>query len=110
MKLEHSSTSLFNTASAAFMLCILWEVASVVLDSATPWAVVHRTPLSIGLSRQEYWSGSPCPPPGNLPDTEIQPTSLCLLHWRAGPLPLAPPGKPHVYATRAELNVAVETI
>ena len=33
-------------------------------------------PLSMGFSRQEYWSGLPCPPPGDLPDPEIEPVSL----------------------------------
>ena len=42
-----------------------------------------------GFSRQEYWSGLPCPPPGNLPDPETQPLSLCLLPWQVGSLPLA---------------------
>ena len=34
---------------------------------ATPWTVAHQAPLSVGFSRQEYWSGLPCPSPGNLP-------------------------------------------
>ena len=37
-------------------------------DSATLWTVAHQAPLSMGFSRQEYWSGLPCPPPGGLPD------------------------------------------
>ena len=49
---------------------------SVLSDSATPWAVAHQGPLSMGLSWQEYWSGLPCPPPGALPDPGIKPTSL----------------------------------
>ena len=40
------------------------SVALVVSDSATPWAVAHQAPLSMGFSGQEYWSGLPCPPPG----------------------------------------------
>ena len=36
--------------------------------SATPWTVALQAPLSMGFSRQEYWSGLPCPPPGDLPD------------------------------------------
>ena len=43
---------------------------------ATPWTVAHQAPLSIGFSRQEYWSGLPCPPPGGLPHPEIKPASL----------------------------------
>ena len=50
--------------------------------------------LSMGFSRQECWSRLPCPPPGDLPDPGIEPTSLCLLHWQSGSLPLASPGKP----------------
>ena len=34
----------------------------------TLWAVARQTPLSMGFSKQEYWSGLPCPPPGDLPD------------------------------------------
>ena len=36
----------------------------------------HQAPLSMGFSRQEYWSGLPCPPPGDLPDPESEPLSL----------------------------------
>ena len=41
----------------------------------TPWAAAHQAPLSIGLPRQGHWSGLPFPPPGNLPDSGIKPTS-----------------------------------
>ena len=40
---------------------------------ATPWTVARWAPLSMGFSGQEYWSGLPCPPPGDLPDPEIEP-------------------------------------
>ena len=36
---------------------------SVVSDSVTPWTIAHQTPLSMGFSRQEYWSGLPFPSP-----------------------------------------------
>ena len=42
----------------------------------TPWTIVHQVPLSMGFSRKEYWSGLPCPPPGDLPDPGIEPSSL----------------------------------
>ena len=45
----------------------------------TPWTVVHQTPLSMRFSRQEYWSGLPCPPPGIFP---TQGSNLGLLHCR----------------------------
>ena len=55
---------------------------------------IWTTPLSMGFSRQEYWSGLPCPPPRDLSDPGMEFVSLCLLRWQAGSLPLLPPGKP----------------
>ena len=49
----------------------------------TLWTVTHQAPLSMGFSRQEYWSGLPCPPPGDLPNSGIKPVSFSLLHWQA---------------------------
>ena len=43
---------------------------------ATPWTVACQAPLSMGFSRQEYWSGLPCPSPGDLPHPRIEPSSL----------------------------------
>ena len=42
----------------------------------TLWTVAHQAPLSMGFSRQEYCSGLPCPPPGDLPNPGIEPASL----------------------------------
>ena len=39
---------------------------------STPWTVARQAPLSMGFSRQEYWSGVPFPPPGDLPDPGIE--------------------------------------
>ena len=58
---------------------------------ANPWVVVCQTLLSMGFSRQEYWSGLPCPPPGNLPIPGIKPRSPAL---QVNFLPSEPPGKP----------------
>ena len=61
---------------------------------ATLWAVAHQAPLSMGFPRQEYWSGLPLPPLGNLPDPGMEPAALyvsCI--GKVGSLPLAPPGK-----------------
>ena len=49
---------------------------------ATPWTAPCQAPLSMEFSRQEYWSGSPCPPPGDLPHPGWNPGLLCLLHRR----------------------------
>ena len=63
---------------------------SVVSDSVTPWTAALQVPLSMGCSRQGYWSGMPCPPPGDRPDPGIEPGSPAL---QAGSLPSEPPGK-----------------
>ena len=47
-------------------------------DSVDPWTVAHQAPLSMGFSRQEYWSGLPCPLSGSLPDPGIEPRSSTL--------------------------------
>ena len=44
----------------------------------TLWTVVHEAPLSTGFSRQEYWRGLPCPPPGDLPNPRIKTASRVL--------------------------------
>ena len=55
---------------------------------ATLWTVAHHTPLSMEFSRQECWSGSPCSPPGDLPNPGVEPVPLfCLLRWQVGSLP-----------------------
>ena len=58
---------------------------------ATLWTVAHQAPLSMGFSRPEYWSGLPCPPPGDLPNPGTEPMapvssasqvdSLPISHW-----------------------------
>ena len=50
----------------------------------TTWTVAHQAPLSMGFSRQEYWSGLPVPSPGDLPNPGIEPRSPAL---QAGSLP-----------------------
>ena len=71
------------------------RVCSVVSDSATPWTVVHRAPLSMGFSWQEYWNGLPFPPPGDLPDPGIKLTSPASSALQADSLPLNQLQRPH---------------
>ena len=59
----------------------------------TQWTVACQAPLSMWFSRQEYGSGLPCPPPGDLPDPEIEPRFPAL---HTDSLPTEPPGKPQV--------------
>ena len=57
---------------------------------AAPWTVAHQAPLSMGFSRQEYWSGLSFPSSGDLPYPGIEPGSPAL---QADALPSEPPGK-----------------
>ena len=56
--------------------------------------VAHQAPLSMRFSRQEYGSGLPFPPPGDLPDPGMEPTLLNLQHWQGDSLPLSHLGSP----------------
>ena len=53
-------------------------VAELHLTLVTPWTVACQAPLSMGFSRQEYWSGLPFPSPGDLPDPGVKPGSPAL--------------------------------
>ena len=56
--------------------------------------VALQAPLSMGFSRQEYWSGLLCLPLGDLPEPGIEPMSpMSGLHWQVGSLPLVPPAQ-----------------
>ena len=57
----------------------------------TPWTVARQASLSMGFSRQEYWSELPFPSPGDLPNPGIEPWSPAS---QAGSLPFEPPGNP----------------
>ena len=63
---------------------------------ATPWTSACQAPLSMGFSKQEYWSWLPCPPPGDLLDPRIEPGSPAL---QADSLPAELPGKPCITIT-----------
>ena len=62
-------------------------------DSETPWTAVCQTPLSMGFSSLEYWSGLPFPSPGDIPDLVIEPTSLMSPALAGGLFTMAPSGK-----------------
>ena len=62
----------FSTSCFLFVLSLFICVQPFV----TLWTGAHQAPLSMAFSRQVYWSGLPHPPPGNLPDPGIEPTSF----------------------------------
>ena len=55
--------------------CLCAQSLSCSDSFMTSWTIAHQAPLSIGFSRQEYWSGLSFPPPGDFPDPGIEPTS-----------------------------------
>ena len=79
-------------------------------DSATLWTVARQAPLSMGFSRQEYWSGLPCLPAGDLlkPLMELESPAL-----QADSLPNETPGKPrlsvHIYTYIWEKEMATHS-
>ena len=58
------------------------------------WTVAHQAPPSMGFSRKEYWSGLPCPPPGDLPDSGTELKSPTALALQVDSLPLSHWGSP----------------
>ena len=74
-------------------LCMLSCLSHVQLF-ATLWTVAHQAPLSMGFSKQEYWNGLSCPPPGDLSHPGIEPTSLMSPALAGRFFTVAPPGKP----------------
>ena len=73
-----------------YVCAVLYSVASVVSDSVIPLTVAHQAPPSMGFSRQEYWSGLPFPPPGDLPDPGIEPMAPGSPALQVDSLPLSP--------------------
>ena len=69
----------FSWIHGLVCVCILRCFSHIWLF-ATLWVEAHKTPLSMGFSRQGYWSELPCPPPEDLPDPEIKPASLWSLY------------------------------
>ena len=70
---QHHSFHLFR-----FLLRYEVKSFSCVLLFATPWTAAYWAPLSMGFSRQEYWSGLPFPSPGEMPGPGIEPGSPAL--------------------------------
>ena len=75
-------------------VCICCSLIANSNSFVTPWTVAHWAPLSMGLPREEYWSGLPFPSPGDLPDSGIEPLYPIL---QADSLPLRHQGRPYMY-------------
>ena len=101
-----------NLLFSSFSRSFHWQVYSVCVLVAqscprvqlfvTPWTVAYQALLSMEFSRQEYWSGLPCPSPGNLPNPGIESRSPSL---QADSLPSKPPGKPkQTFSTSVQIG------
>ena len=76
------------------------KLHSCVQLFATPWTITYQTPLTMGFSKQRYWSGLPFPSPWDFPDPGIKPRSPTL---QADTLPSEPSGKPKNVQTTVQL-------
>ena len=74
-------------------MCVLSHFSHAQL-SVTLWTVACQTPLSMGFSKQEYWSELPFPSPGDLPDPGIELSVSCISCIKMNSLPSEPPVKP----------------
>ena len=87
---ENGAGAKQNNSKENACVCLLSRVWLFV----TPWTAACQASLPTKFSRQEHWSRLSSPTPGYLPNPEIQPSSLCLLHWRADSLPVHHLGSP----------------
>ena len=77
---------------------------SHVWFSATLWIAGHQAPLSMGFSRQVYWSGLPGSSPGDL----LNPYLSHFMHWQVGSLPLVPPGKSMLHLISGKIDFSIK--
>ena len=73
--MSHVLTGRFFTTSSTWEAPLKGEVAQSCLTLCDPMAAAQQAPVSMGFSRQEYWSGLPFPPLGDLPNPGVEPTS-----------------------------------
>ena len=73
--LEYKQMENFPIPSHAYVSIFPFKTGKQ-LQVMTLWIIACQAPLSMGFSRQEYWSGLPCPPPGDLPNPGIETMSL----------------------------------
>ena len=93
-KNTYFSSTIWHWVFPTLMCACMLSHFNCIQLFVTLWTVAFQAPLSMGLSRQEYWSGLPGPPPGDIPNPGIEPTSLMSLE-----LALVLPGKPPTLIT-----------
>ena len=80
----------------SLLLCVPAQMLTHVRHLANQWTASHHALLSMGFSKQEYWIGLPCPPPGDLPHPGIKPSSPVAPALAGRVFRAEPPGKPPV--------------
>ena len=100
LKTNTATSGNFPRALPQVDLGIVMSLSHVQLF-VTPWAVARQGLLSMRFSRQQYWSGLPCPSPADLPNPGIEPRSPAL---QADSLPAEPPGKPLALVEQPKLS------
>ena len=85
--------------------CVL-SCFSHVQPIVTPWTIACQAPLSMGFSKQEYQSGLPCPPPGDLPNLGMEPTSPAL---QADSFLLSYQGSPKIDISSVQLSSVTQS-
>jgi len=93
---ENTSVLSFSNFTLSPFHSYSWSFRRVRL-SVTPWTVACQAPLSMGFSRQGYWSGLPFPTLGDLPDQRSNSRLSFLLHWQVDSLPLHHLGSPEAW-------------
>ena len=94
----------FGTVHFALFSLLLFSSLSSCQLFVTLWTVAHQAPLSMGFSRQEYWSGLPCPSPGHLPNPGIK---LECSAWQRL-FTTEPAGKSFIHCT--DYNLIINTL
>ena len=89
--------------------CLLSRFSCVALF-VTLWTESLQAPLSMGFPRQEYWSGLPCPPPGDLPDPGIRPASLMSLASAGGFFTTNTTWKPKMVSTKHKIILFLQDL
>ena len=86
-----------NPSWITFMFILMYEYGQLCLTPGGPGTVALQAPLSMGFSRQKYWSGLPILTPADLLDPGIRPMSIASPILASGFLKSEPPGSPQVY-------------
>ena len=91
------NNTIISVCACVCLWCVCTPLLSCVRLFATPWTVACQAPLSVGLSRQKYWSGLPFPLPGDIPDSGIELKFLASPALLVDSLPLCHLGSPYYH-------------